>query len=112
VSVHVTANKTHANLIEDWICPTTRHPRGLVKHASSGSANIADKMAADSGVALPVPDDFDPDDDGVYGGTLVEGNSSLRHGILPVHLLFMILGSLLVLLVLIGFISYRKAMQS
>lgn len=91
-------------MIEDWICPTALPPHSLVKPASSGSVDVGGKMAADADT------DLEQTGDGQSGGRLEEG-SALHHGILPIHLLFMILGSLLVLLVIIAVISYHKAMS-
>ena len=101
------ANKTHANLIEDWICPTARPPHTRVKMASSGSVDVT-RMTAGAEAEATLDELYDEER---YSGDLLKANS-LQHGMLPVHLLFIILGSLSVLLVVVGFISYRKAMQS
>ena len=102
------ANKTHANLVEDWICPTARPPHSLVKMASSGSVDVTGRTGAGAEAEATLDELYDEEG---YGGDLLKDNS-LQHGILPVHLLFIILGALSVLLVVVGFISYRKAMQS
>ena len=75
--------------------------------ASSGSVDVTGRTG---GAEAEATLDELYDEEG-YGGDLLKDNSR-QHGILPVHLLFIILGALSVLLVVVGFISYRKAMQS
>ena len=90
------ANKTGAKVVEDWICPSVT----LRSDTRKRSGDNADGHG----------------NHGPYG-TVEPGLNMLEHrnpasADIPIHLILIIVGSLLVLLMIVGFISYYKAIRS
>ena len=93
------ANKTDAKLIEDWVCP-------------SGAASADTRKRSGSGL--------DPRTQGGGSGPATDKTPGLvmlerKHnseGSIPIHLILIIIGGLILLLMLVGFVSYYKAIKS
>jgi hypothetical protein len=94
----LSANKTDSKLIEDWVCPNAEPPAELRKRSDAKSRTNGERGHNPSTVTSKNP-----------------GFNERRHSsntAVPVHLILIIIGCLLLLLIIIGFISYYKAIRS
>ena len=89
--------------MEDWICPTA------VLHSDTrkrNSQNQADGVYGDQGQTYGSPSTHRP------GVSKLERKHNASGGAIPIHLILIIVGSLLALLIVVGFVSYYKAIKS
>ncbi|ELT88399.1 hypothetical protein CAPTEDRAFT_222159 [Capitella teleta] len=93
----VLANKTNSKVIQDWICPNARPPQDEHHGAERKTEPVLNNRNHKKSNNRK---------------TLRSRPSSVDDAVLPVHLILIIIGSLLLLFCVIGFISYYHAMKS
>ena len=86
-------------MIEDWTCPTAIiHPdtrkRSGIHDGMMGSGNVPGGL------------------DAMAPGVEMQGRKLEGNGAFPVHLILIVIGCLLLLLIVVGFMSYYKAIRS
>ncbi|KAK2148614.1 hypothetical protein LSH36_489g02017 [Paralvinella palmiformis] len=99
------ANKTHAKVLEDWICPTARPPTG----ARRRSETARDVNLNDNNI---INDNKNNKQAKGNPTTKKEDRNLLTEGTIPLHLILIIIACLFVLLMGVGFVSYYRAMHS
>ena len=95
---HVSANKTDSKLVEDWVCPTAEPPYELRKRSDASSRTNHKDILSSATHKTPLH-------------KMPERRYSSDNNV-PVHLVLIIIGCLLLLLIIIGFVSYYKAIRS
>ena len=88
------ANKTNAKMVEDWICPTATPPAGARRRTDDVIQDDDVKQLGNFPTKHPGINIHD---------RLYDTDSAV-----PVHLVLIIIGCLLLLLIIIGFIAYYK----
>ena len=102
-ALFIAANKSDAKLIDDWVCPTSklrvdmRRRTGEQHNKNSYNGN------------LDINDNVPPVTPTSWSHPLI---NNFNNEIVPIHLILIIAGCIVLMFVLIGFISYYRAVRS
>jgi len=97
----IAANKSDAKLIDDWVCPTSK-PRLDIRRRDG-------EQQRKNSYNYKLDDDVMPITPTRRRHPLIDSSHSV---IVPLHLILIIAGCLILMLILIGFISYYRAVKS
>ena len=100
------ANKTDSKLIEDWQCPTLDP---LIPNKDKNSLRASQKKSAENGKSGD-SNQLKPSSKNIHKKQGPPPANS--NGAIPVHIILIIIGGLILMLIIVGFVSYYKAIRS